>query len=235
MSYTENTRKVICIGRNFVDHIKELNNQAPSEPFFFLKPTSSILTKNQGPILIPQGATVHHEVELALVIGKTIQNSDFSADKPSQSYLDSIEGYALAIDLTARNVQNEAKKKGLPWTVAKGFDTFLPLSEFIPKPKIEDPENVTLELKVNGEIKQHDPTSLMIFKIPEMLDSISCVMTLEPGDIVLTGTPKGVGPLVPGDKVECSIFGNDGNAILEGNISLDVAQKPGPYQFVEKK
>lgn len=225
----------MCIGRNFVDHIKELNNQTPSQPFFFLKPTSSILTKNQGPILIPQGASVHHEIELALIMGKKVQNSNFAAEKSSKSYLDSIAGYALAIDLTARNVQNEAKKKGLPWSIAKGFDTFLPLSEFISKSQIEDPENVTLELRVNGEIKQHDPTSLMIFKIPQILDSISCVMTLEPGDIVLTGTPKGVGPLVPGDKVECSIFGHDGKAITEGEISLDVAQKPGPYEFIEKK
>lgn len=235
MSFVKNARKVICIGRNYVDHIKELGNQAPSQPFYFLKPTSSILTKNEGPILIPQGATVHHEIELALIMEKTVKNSQFGSKPNDKSYLDSIAGYALAIDLTARNVQGEAKKKGLPWTIAKGFDTFLPLSDFISKSKISDPENVTLELKVNGQVKQHDPTSLMIFKIPQILDSISCVMTLEPGDIVLTGTPKGVGPLVPGDKVECSIADTEGNVIPEGNIVADVAQKPGPYQFVEKR
>lgn len=230
MSFAKNTRKIICIGRNYVDHAKELGNLPPSQPFYFLKPQSSILLKDQGPILVPQGTSVHHEIELALVMDKKVQNSQFAASS-GNSYLDTIAGYALAIDLTARDVQGEAKKKGLPWSIAKGFDTFLPISDFISKSKIPDPENVTLELKVNGVVKQHDPTSLMIFRIPQLLDSISCVMTLEPGDIVLTGTPKGVGPVVPGDKVECSILDSEGNAIPEGDLKLDVAQKPGPYVF----
>lgn len=231
MSFTKNVRKVMCIGRNYVDHIKELGNAPPSQPFFFLKPPSSILLKGEGPILIPQGATVHYEVELALVLGKKLQNVQF--EKNSSSYLDAIAGYALAIDLTARNVQNEAKKKGLPWSIAKGFDTFLPLSQFIPKDRITDPHNVTLRLDVNGVTHQNDKTSLMMFNIPQILETVSSIMTLEPGDLVLTGTPKGVGPIVPGDKVHCSIYNEKGEIIPEGTIDVDVAQKPGPYVFKE--
>ncbi|VVT56158.1 uncharacterized protein SAPINGB_P004869 [Magnusiomyces paraingens] len=229
MSFAKNTRKVMCIGRNYVDHIKELGNAPPSQPFFFLKPPSAILPSvAKEPILIPQGTTVHYEVELALVLGKPLKNAQFGG---SNSYLDALAGYALAIDLTARNVQNEAKKKGLPWSIAKGFDTFLPLSEFIPKEKISDPHNVTLQLDVNGVTQQKDKTSLMMFKIPEILETVSSIMTLEAGDIILTGTPKGVGPIVPGDKVSCKIYDEADNIIEEGSMDFDVAQKPGPYIF----
>lgn len=231
MSFAKNTRKIMCIGRNYVDHIKELGNAAPSQPFFFLKPPSSILAvQDKQPILIPQGSTVHYEIELALVLGKKLQNVQF--ETPT-SYLDAIAGYALAIDLTARNVQNEAKKKGLPWSIAKGFDTFLPLSEFIPKEKIQDPHNVTLQLDVNGVTHQKDKTGLMMFRIPQILETVSAIMTLEPGDIILTGTPKGVGPIVPGDKVSCKIYDEFDSIIQEGSMDFDVTQKPGPYIFKE--
>lgn len=233
MSFAKNARKVMCIGRNYVDHIKELGNTAPFQPFFFLKPPSSILQRGDGPILIPKGSSVHYEIELALVMGKRLQNAVFDKNSSAKDYLDAIEGYALAIDLTARNVQNEAKKKGLPWTIAKGFDTFLPLSDFIPKSKIADPHNVTLQLDVNGVTHQHDKTALMMFKIPQILETVSSIMTLEPGDIVLTGTPKGVGPIVPGDKVQCRIYDENDAVIPEGNMEFDVAEKPGPYVFRE--
>lgn len=137
-----------------------------------------------------------------------------------------IKSYFLGIDLTARNLQELAKKSGLPWTTAKGFDTFLPISNEIPKEKIPDPHNCRIWLSVNGEKKQDDNTNLMLFRIPRILSEISRVMTLEEGDLVITGTPKGVGPIVAGDKVECGIE-VDGQVIEEGKIEIGVEDAPG--------
>ncbi|RLV94726.1 putative mitochondrial hydrolase FMP41 [Spathaspora sp. JA1] len=228
LKYLDSARKILCIGRNYAAHIKELNNAKPQQPFFFLKPSSSILTPNSGPFLVPKGVVVHHEVELAFTLNKTLKNlpSDFSPEEA----LASIEGYALTIDMTARNVQDEAKKKGLPWSIGKGFDTFLPVSGFIPKEKIPDPYNVELVLKINGEVKQQDKTDLMLFPIHKILSHMSSIMTLEKGDLILTGTPKGVGAIVPGDKIEAYLKVN-GEIIEE--IKLDAEQKPGPYEYKE--
>lgn len=231
LSYIKNARKILCIGRNYAAHIKELNNTKPSQPFYFLKPPSSILEPNQGPILIPKGVVVHHEVELALILNKTLKNLNPETFS-NKDALDSIDGYALAIDLTARNVQDEAKRKGLPWSIGKGFDTFLPLSHFIPKTKLPDPYKAELHLEINGEQKQKDLASLMIFPINKILSTMSSVMTLEKGDIILTGTPKGVGKVVPGDVVTAGLK-YDGVEIEEGKLKLDVEQKPGPYEYKE--
>ena len=138
----------------------------------------------------------------------------------------------VAIDFTARNVQDEAKKKGLPWSIAKGFDTFCPISNIIPKSKIPDPHNALLWLSVNNQVKQQDSTELMLYRIPRQLQDISRVMTLEAGDIVLTGTPKGVGSVVGGDKMRCGIQ-VDGRDIAEGSIEVDVVDRDGPYEFKE--
>lgn len=140
--------------------------------------------------------------------------------------------YAIAIDFTARNAQNEAKKKGLPWDIAKGFDTFLPLSNIIPKTAIKDPHNVELFLQLNGETKQQGSTNLMIYQIPRILSDISKVMTLHPGDIVLTGTPAGVGPAVPGDVVRAGVR-IDGKELEEGAIEIPVEESPSSYSFAE--
>lgn len=140
--------------------------------------------------------------------------------------------YAVAIDMTARNVQNEAKKKGLPWDIAKGFETFLPMSEVIPKSAISDPHNVELFLQVNGETKQQGSTGLMIYQIPRILSDISKVMTLHPGDVVLTGTPAGVGPVAPGDKMRAGVRVN-GKEIGEGKIEVEVADSTSSYEFAE--
>lgn len=134
--------------------------------------------------------------------------------------------------MTARNAQEEAKKKGLPWSIAKGFGTFLPISQVIPKSKIPDPHNVRLWLTVNGETHQDDNTELMLFRIPRQLSDISRVMGLEPGDVVLTGTPKGVGPVVTGDRMQCALE-VDGKVIEESRIDVMVEDKPGPYEFAE--
>ncbi|KAJ9648580.1 hypothetical protein H2199_001435 [Coniosporium tulheliwenetii] len=171
------------------DHIKELNNQRPKQPFFFLKPPTSILLPDGGPVLRPRGVTMHYEVELGLVMGKTVRDMHVE----DKGWMDAIDSYILAIDMTARNVQEEAKRKGLPWSIAKGFDTFLPISSPISKTQLPDPHNAHLWLSVNDQIKQADSTELMLFRIPQQLSEISKVMTLEAGDIVLTGTPKGLG------------------------------------------
>lgn len=134
--------------------------------------------------------------------------------------------------MTARNVQNEAKKKGLPWDISKGFDTFLPLSNIIPKSAIPDPHNVEIYLSVNGQIKQQDSTELLLFRIPRVLSDISKVMTLQQGDIVLTGTPKGVGPVVPGDVMRAGIRVG-GKEIEEAKIEIPVEESTGAYEFAE--
>lgn len=134
--------------------------------------------------------------------------------------------------MTARNIQNEAKKKGLPWDIAKGFDTFLPISQLIPKSKIPDPHNIELWLKVNGESRQQDSTNLLLFTIPRILSDISRVFTLEKGDIVITGTPKGVGPVVPGDVMTAGIR-VDGKEIEEASMEVPVEESTGSYVFKE--
>ena len=228
LKYLDNARKILCIGRNYAAHIKELNSAKPQQPFFFLKPSSSILKPNSGPFLIPKGVVVHHEVELAFTLNRELKNlpDTFS----SQEALESIEGYALTIDMTARNVQDEAKKKGLPWSIAKGFDTFLPVSKFIPRERIPDPYNVELKLTINGEVKQQDKSDLMLFPIHKILSYMSNIMTLEKGDLILTGTPKGVGPIVDGDEVEATL--SVGGEVIE-TIKFKAETKPGYYEYKE--
>ncbi|KAK5081611.1 hypothetical protein LTR05_007742 [Lithohypha guttulata] len=232
-SIKANARKVVCIGRNYADHIKELNNTRPKNPFFFLKPTSSILPPphNKTPILLPRNVNVHYEVELGIVIGKPAHNLHIPSSLPDEDAmakaLPYIKSYFIGIDLTGRNLQEAAKKSGLPWTTAKGFDTFLPISNEIPRDKIPDPHNARIWLSVNGEKKQDDNTNLMLFRIPRILSEISRVMTLEEGDLVITGTPKGVGSIVTGDRVECGIE-VQGSKVEEGSIEIGVEDAAGP-------
>ena len=145
-------------------------------------------------------------------------------------YTDCVIAYALAIDLTARNLQDEAKRKGLPWTIAKGFDTFCPISNPISKSRIPDPHNVDLMLQIDHQIRQSDSTGLMLFRIPRILSEISQVMTLEPGDIVLTGTPKGVGEVKAGERMVARL-------VVEGNeletIDVEVEDRQGMYEYKE--
>ncbi|KAL2174710.1 uncharacterized protein P884DRAFT_302281 [Thermothelomyces heterothallicus CBS 202.75] len=229
MASLKKAGKVVCIGRNYADHIAELNNARPKQPFFFLKPTTSILLPGEGPVIRPRGIDLHYEVELALILGKRLK--DLNA-QDEQAAMDAIESYALSIDMTARNAQNEAKKKGLPWDISKGFDTFLPLSNVISKAAIPDPHKIELYLSVNGKVRQNDSTELMLFRIPRVLSEISKVMTLEPGDIVLTGTPKGVGPVVPGDVMRAGIR-VDGKELEEAKIEVAVEESTSSYEYAE--
>ncbi|KAH6853434.1 hypothetical protein B0I37DRAFT_359314 [Chaetomium sp. MPI-CAGE-AT-0009] len=229
MAPLKKTGKVVCIGRNYADHITELNSARPKQPFFFQKPTSSILLPGEGPVIRPRGVNLHYEVELALIMGKRVRDLNVQDE---QGALDAIESYALSIDMTARNVQNEAKKKGLPWDISKGFDTFLPVSNVISKAAIPDPHKIDLYLSVNDKVVQSDSTELMLFRIPKILSDISKVMTLEPGDIVLTGTPKGVGPVVPGDVMRAGIRVN-GKELEEAKIEVAVEESTSSYEYAE--
>ncbi|KZZ94516.1 fumarylacetoacetate hydrolase [Ascosphaera apis ARSEF 7405] len=220
-SIKANCRKVMCIGRNYAEHITELNNTRPKQPFFFLKPPSSILTPGSGPVLRPMGVSMHYEVELGLIIGKTLRDLDPNDEKAA---LDAIDSYCVAIDMTARNIQDASKKAGLPWSIAKGFDTFLPISERIPKSAIPDPHNAHLTLSVDGKTKQSDSTGLMLYRIPRQLADISRVMTLEAGDLVLTGTPKGVGEVQDGQVMRAGIS-VDGKEIMQGRIEALVKDR----------
>jgi len=229
MASLKTASKVVCIGRNYADHITELSSARPKQPFFFLKPPSSILLPGEGPVIRPKGVDLHYEVELALIIGKKVKDLEENDEKGA---FDAIESYAMSIDMTARNAQNEAKKKGLPWSISKGFDTFLPISQIIPKSAIPNPHNVEIYLTVNDKVRQNDSTNLMLFQIPRMLSDISKVMTLEKGDIVITGTPKGVGSVVPGDIMRAGIK-VEGKEIEEGKIEVGVEESTSTYQFAE--
>ncbi|KAG0021134.1 hypothetical protein BGZ81_009064 [Podila clonocystis] len=200
-------RKIVAIGRNFSEHAKELGNAVPKAPFFFLKPTSSYIANGQN-IEIPRGCEVHHEVELGVVIGK--DGRDIKAANANEY----IAGYTLALDMTARNLQDIVKKAGLPWSAAKGYDTFTPIGEFIPKESIPDTNNVDLSLQIDGVTKQNGNTKDMIFKIPELIEHVSSIMRLEEGDVILTGTPKGVGRVDAGQTVTCAL-GTQGKIISQ--------------------
>lgn len=191
--------KILCIGRNYADHIKELGNETPERPVIFMKPASSVIGEGEEIVIPPYSSDCHHEAELALLIGTGGSNI------PAAEALGHLAGYGVAIDLTLRDVQAEQKKKGLPWEIAKGFDTACPLSDFAPRAYVADPQALTITLSVNGVKRQDGSTGLMIHRIPELISYLSSIFTLEPGDLVLTGTPAGVGPIKSGDSVVAEI------------------------------
>jgi 5-carboxymethyl-2-hydroxymuconate isomerase len=193
--------KILCIGRNYVDHIQELGNEAPAAPVTFMKPASSVIGNGEEVVIPAYSNNCHHEAELALLVGKTCRDIS-EADATS-----CLAGYGVAIDLTLRDVQDELKKKGLPWDIAKGFDTACPLSEFIPAGQVADPQNLTITMKVNNELRQNGSTSLMIHSAAQIIRHLSSIFTLDPGDIILTGTPAGVSRIVAGDRLCAEISG----------------------------
>ncbi|KLO19198.1 hypothetical protein SCHPADRAFT_865454 [Schizopora paradoxa] len=216
-------KKIVAIGRNYVDHVKELNNTVPKEPFFFIKPTTSYV-QSGGKIEIPRGVLAHHEIELGVVIGKPGRDiQEAQADSH-------IAGYALAIDMTARNMQEAVKKKGLPWSAVKGFDTFTPIGSFISRSSVPDPHKLDIWLKINGQFKQRGSTADMIFNIPKLIQHVSSIMTLEEGDLLLTGTPSGVGPVSPGDEVTGGLSVAETNEEL-ASIKFTAVQRETGYQF----
>lgn len=193
--------KIVCVGRNYVEHIHELGNEIPEKLVIFLKTVSSVIYSGDTIVYPSHSNDMHHETELVLLIGERIKNADLNTAERA------IIGYGIGLDMTLRDVQTELKKKGHPWTIAKCFDTSTVLSEFITKFS----HTLTLEeyisLKVNGVTKQRDQLNKMIHKPAEVVQYISSLMTLEKGDLIFTGTPKGVGKVESGDKLEAELEG----------------------------
>lgn len=198
--------KVVCVGSNYAKHIQEMGSATPQEPVLFIKPETAICDLRQ-PLVLPQGlGSVHHEVELAVLIGGTLRQAT------EEHVQTAIAGYGVALDLTLRDIQGQMKKAGQPWEKAKGFDNSCPLSGFIPVSEFQqDPQNVTLGLKVNGQVRQQGTTADMIHKIVPLIAYMSRFFTLHAGDVILTGTPEGVGPLQSGDALEVEF---DGQSIV---------------------
>ncbi|ABQ07985.1 fumarylacetoacetate hydrolase family protein [Flavobacterium johnsoniae] len=188
--------KIICIGRNYTNHIEELKNERPDEPVVFMKPDSAVLLK-QHPFVIPEfSEEVHHELEIIVKINKV---GKYIEPKFANKYYDDI---SVGIDFTARDLQDKLKAKGLPWEKAKAFDGSAVIGDFLPKSDFVSLENLTFELKKNSEIVQKGNTSLMLWKIDELISYVSQFFTLKIGDIIFTGTPAGVGPVKPNDVLE---------------------------------
>ena len=192
--------KLLCIGRNYAAHVREMGDVAdlPAEPVVFLKPSTALVGTGGTVVLPRQSQDVHHEVELVAVIGRGGRHIA-EADA-----LGHVAAYALGLDLTARDLQARAKAEKGPWSVAKGFDTFAPLGPLTPADKVADPQALTLVLRVNGEVRQQGTTDHMIFPVARLVSYLSSVFTLEPGDLLYTGTPEGVGPVRAGDRLEAT-------------------------------
>nr|MDO8111433.1 fumarylacetoacetate hydrolase family protein [Candidatus Sigynarchaeota archaeon] len=202
MVYGLHAKKVVCLGKNYVAHAKEFDSQIPSEPMFFCK-TPTCLIANEKPIILPRKELgverVDHEVELAIIIGEDCKNVN------EDEAMDYVFGYTVFNDVTARDLQKRDIAKLWPWFRSKNFDTFGPIGPVIVLRDELDPQNIPLELKVNGVVKQKSSTKEMLFPVKKLISFISKYVTLEEGDVIATGTPDGVGPIKAGDTVEATI------------------------------
>lgn len=199
----ENVRigKIICIGQNYRGHAREMKSSAPEIPYFFFKPASAVIGNDEEIILPSMSKCVHHEVELAVVISR--RGKRISKERTFEHIL----GYAILIDITARDLQDKAKAGKRPFDLSKSFDTFCPISEITLKEEIDDPNDLAIKLWVNDELRQSSNTKEMIFYIDEIIKFLSEIMTLEHGDVIATGTPEGVGEIREGDVITASITG----------------------------
>jgi acylpyruvate hydrolase len=185
--------KIICVGRNYADHARELNNEVPTEPVIFLKPDSAILKDGKSFYLPDHLGSIHHELEIVLRVCK---NGKHIAPRFASDYYDQI---GLGIDFTARDLQTKLKNKGLPWELAKGFDGSAVLGDFLPKAQLGEMNALQLELQVNGEKRQEGNTSDLLFSFEAIISFVSQYFSLRQGDLIFTGTPAGVGPVQQGD------------------------------------
>jgi 2-keto-4-pentenoate hydratase/2-oxohepta-3-ene-1,7-dioic acid hydratase in catechol pathway len=191
--------KIIAIGRNYIDHAKELNNPVPKEPIFFLMPDTALLRNNQ-PFFYPDFSNdIHFEVEVVIKMDRLGKNI---APKFANRYYKEI---GVGIDFTARDLQQKCKEKGLPWEISKSFDGAAPISKFVSLEKFEDINNISFRLELNGEVVQKANTSEMIFKVDELISYVSKYMMIKIGDLLFTGTPSGVGPVKIGDRLTAYI------------------------------
>ena len=198
--------KIVCVGRNYAEHVKETNAEVPTTPLLFLKPPSAVIGPYQTIFIPPQSLQVDHEAELAVVVGK---NARWVQPEEASQF---IFGYTVGNDVTARDLQ----RKDGQWTRSKGFDTFCPLGPWVDT--AFNPADAMITCHVNGELRQMASTHDMIFHIDQLIAYISSIMTLEPGDVLMTGTPAGISPLHPGDVVEVSI---DGIGKLRNNVAIE--------------
>lgn len=199
--------KIVCIGQNYAEHIREMKAEVPTSPVFFLKPTTA-LVHSGGEVVLPSiSHDVHHEVELTVLIGRDAKNV------PQRAAMEYVAGYGVGLDMTLRDVQAAAKKKGLPWTLAKGFDTSAPISEFVSSKEVADPGSLFLRLNVNGVMRQQSGTNDLIFSVDKLIAYISRFVTLEKGDIIYTGTPQGVAQVKSGDILEASLSDSAGTVL----------------------
>ena len=190
--------KVLCIGRNYAAHVAEMGDVSDAVPVAFLKPTTALVASGGEVVLPRQSQDVHHELELVAVVGAG------GKDVAEADALGHVAAYALGLDLTARDVQAEAKANKGPWSVAKGFDTFAPLGPLAAAADVGDPQALEIALAVNGETRQRGTTDHMVFSVARIVAYLSSVFTLEPGDLIYTGTPEGVGPIADGDRLEAT-------------------------------
>ncbi len=205
--------KVVCVGRNYAEHAKELNNPIPSEPLLFIKPETSVVALEPGFYLPQNRGDCQHEAEIALLIGERLTQAD------EAHTWSAVSGVGVALDLTLRDLQNQLKAQGAPWEKAKGFDGACPVSAFIPQVQITHPETLAIELTVNGQVRQRGHVSQMLVSMSKLLAIISQYFTLEPGDIVLTGTPAGVAALCPDDQLAMRLYHQD-QIVLEGSAQV---------------
>lgn len=200
-------RNIYCIGRNYAAHARELNNPVPDRPVIFTKPLNSLTS--DGVVRIPPFVKEpHYETELVAALGKQGRNI------PKERALDYVAGYGLGIDVTARDIQQELKRASHPWFLAKGLDTFAPVSSFVPARHAGNPVELTFTLHVNGSLRQRGDPSLMLFPLPGLIATLSRYVTLHPGDLIFTGTPEGVGLIEHGDHLRAEL--------TSGLVSFDV-------------
>lgn len=191
--------KIICLARTYKEHAREMNTVVTEDPLLFLKPTSSVIFDHETIIIPKRSQCLHHEVELGIILGK---KGKHVTEENARQY---ILGYLVALDITARDIQAVAKKNGWPWAIAKGFDTFAPISDAVTKEKVPHPQNLNLTLRINGVVKQCGNTDQMMYSVERIISFISEIMTLERGDLILTGTPEGVGEIKEGDVLEAQL------------------------------
>ncbi|MBL8301754.1 MAG: fumarylacetoacetate hydrolase family protein [Ideonella sp.] len=200
--------RIYCVGRNYVEHAKEMGFTGREPPFFFMKPADAVLA-------VPEGATgrmhypsqtknLHHEVELVIAIGQG------GRDIPAARAMDHVWGYGVGLDMTRRDLQNQMKKEGRPWCIGKGFDESAPVGPLVSAATYAPTPQTVIELKVNGEVRQRSTLGKLIWSLPEIIEHVSAAWTLQPGDLIFTGTPEGVAAVVAGDRLECHIDGLPG-------------------------
>jgi len=204
--------KILCVARNYAEHARESGGEVPPQPVFFLKPTTALIESGRTIFLPPESTRVEEECELAVVIGKE------GRDVPRDRAMTLVLGYAVFLDITARDLQARAREAGLPWTAAKGFDTFGPISPITPAKDVGDPHGLAIRLEVNGEPAQVGNTREMVHKVPDLIAHASRIMTLERGDVLATGTPAGVREIRDGDVLS-------GTIERVGRVEANVARK----------